>query len=344
MTDQKKTETPRKTRTIEEGDDGQRLDRWLQQTFPHLTYAFIQKAMRTGDIRLDGKKVEGKERLATGQEVRLPPAFLHAPVAGAPRPLTQAESDQAAQLLVYEDRALVALDKPHGLATQGGSKVFNHVDRLLQAYAGADAVRPKLVHRLDKDTSGIMVAARHREAAATLGHAFKHREVRKTYLALTLGVPRSYQDRINRPLLKTATPDGEKVVVDREGKDAVTLYSVLSFSGKEVALVALRPETGRMHQLRAHLAHIHAPILGDRKYGGMIREGRLAEAANERLWLHALYLHLPHPETGKELDLFSPVPERMAYWLEQWNMEVMGLTDTRRPMDPMESMETVLQV
>lgn len=329
---------------ITASDDGQRLDRWLQQKFDHLTYPFIQKAMRTGDIRLDGKKVEGKERLTEGQEVRLPPAFHHAPVAGEMRPLTTDEIRMAKDMVVYEDRTIIALNKPAGLATQGGTKTYRHVDRLLQAFANKDGERPKLVHRLDKDTSGIMVAAKTRQAAATLGHAFKYRNIEKTYLAITLGVPRSYNDIIRRPLLKMATPDGEKVVVDKEGKDAITVYSVLSFHGRDVALVGLRPQTGRMHQLRAHLAHINAPILGDKKYGGMIMAGPLAEAAQERMWLHALYLHLPHPDSEKIMDLCAPVPKNMNQWLELWNMAVMGLTDTKKPEDPMDSLETIMRV
>lgn len=323
--------------SIEQHDTGQRLDRWLQQKYPHITYPFIQKAMRTGDIRLDGKKVEGKERLELGQQLRLPPAFHHAPAPGVMRPLTEDEAKQAKWMTVYQDHDVIAINKPYGLATQGGTKTFHHVDRLLSAFTDAHGNRPKLVHRLDKDTSGIMIAARSREVAATLAESFKERAIDKTYLAITLGVPRTHRDVIKLPLLKTATPDGEKVVVDKaEGKPAVTVYDTLSFSGKEVALVGLRPETGRMHQLRAHLAHINCPILGDRKYGGMMLEGRLAEAAQERMWLHALCLHLPHPVTEKPLDLYAPVPKPMRDWLEKWHMAVPTVTDTETPVDPMD--------
>lgn len=330
------TETKNQLITLDAGDEGQRLDRWLQQKYTHITYPFIQKAIRKGDIRIDGKKVTGKERIGAGQQLRLPPAFHHAPDPDAFRPLSENEMQQAKWMVTYQDDDIIALNKPFGLATQGGTKTFRHVDRLLHAFTDVFGDRPKLVHRLDKDTSGIMIAAKTRKAAATLGGYFKQRAIDKTYLAITLGVPRTYQDTINRPLMKKMTDEGEKIVVDREGKPAVTVYRTLSFHGKEVALVALRPETGRMHQLRAHLAHINCPILGDRKYGGTIFEGRLAEASKERMWLHALYLHLPHPETEEQIDLFAPVPKEMRDWLDKWNMAVPTVTDTQTPVDPMD--------
>lgn len=276
--------------------------------------------------------------------MRLPPAFHHAPEPGEMRPLSEDELKMAKWMVTYQDDSIMALNKPHGLATQGGTKTFRHVDRLLNAFTDVFGDRPRLVHRLDKDTSGIMIAAKTRQAATYLGSAFKYRHIDKTYLALTLGVPRSYQDVINRPLKKTSTPDGEKVVVDQEGKDAVTVYSVLSFSGRDVALVGLRPQTGRMHQLRAHLAHIHCPILGDKKYGGIIDDGPLSQASHERLWLHALYLHVPHPETEKTMDLYAPVPKEMAQWIEKWNLIVPTVTDTKKPIDPMEEFTAITRV
>jgi len=321
---------------LDESDEGQRLDRWLQQKYPHITYPFIQKALRKGDIKLAGKKVTGKERLSAGQEIRLPPAFHHAPDPTAFRPLSENELNQAKWMVTFQDDYLIALNKPNGLATQGGTKTFKHVDRLLHAFTDAFGDRPKLVHRLDKDTSGIMIAAKTRQVASILGNSFKQREIDKTYLAITVGVPRSHRDTIDRPLMKKPTIDGEKVMVDREGKPAVTIYRVLSFHGTEMALVGLRPETGRMHQLRAHLAHIHTPILGDKKYGGQVMGGPLAEAAAERLWLHALYLHLPHPITEEPLDLYAPVPKEMQAWLDKWNMTVPTVTDTMTPIDPMD--------
>ena len=323
--------------TIDENDEGQRLDRWLQQKYPHVAYPFIQKALRTGDIRVDGKKVEGKERLELAQQIKLPPAFLHGDKPHA-RPLTQQETKQAKWLVTYEDDYMLALNKPHGLATQGGTKTFYHVDRLLGAFTNVFGDKPKLVHRLDKDTSGIMIAAKNRVIAARLGNAFKQRAIDKTYLAITIGVPRAHHDTISAPLIKMHGPEGDQVVVDRaEGKPAVTIYSVLSFSGHEIALVGLRPETGRMHQLRAHLAHINTPILGDKKYGGVITDGgQIAQASQERLWLHALYLHFPHPETEQQMDLFAPVPKEMRDWLDRWNMMVPDVTDTQKPIDPMD--------
>lgn len=326
---------------IDENDAGQRLDRWLQQKFPYVAYPFIQKSLRTGDVRINGKKVAGKERLESGDLLRLPPLFYHSDKPDPQRPLSEQELKQAKWMKTYEDDYLIAMNKPHGLATQGGSKTYQHVDRLLAAYTNVFGDRPKLVHRLDKDTSGILIAAKNRPTASKLGNMFKGREIDKTYLAITVGVPRSYNDTIKAPLLKKRTPEGDKIVVDRnEGKDAVTIYRVLAYHGTEIALVGLRPETGRMHQLRVHLAHIHTPILGDVKYGGVFDDGGLiADASQQRLWLHALYLHLPHPETGKPLDLYAPVPKEMKDLLDKLNMSVPDVTDTQTPVDPMDELK-----
>ncbi len=318
---------------ITESDAGQRLDRWLQQKYPGVGYPIIQKALRKGEIRLDGKRVEGKARLEEGMQLRLPPVLHHASVPIAERDLTPAEKKFVRSLVVYEDDAIIALNKPSGLATQGGSKTMRHVDRLLGAWRNKDGEKAKLVHRLDKDTSGILLVAKNRAAAASLGHMLKHRDVRKTYLAMTVDVPRAHEGEIKHALLKV---EGG-VIVDREnGKAASTLYKVLSYSGREVALVALRPETGRMHQLRVHMAHIHTPILGDVKYGGMAEHSFTETAAQERLWLHALCVHFTHPVTGKTMSLTAPVPLEMRAHLDEWNMAYPGVTDTNTPFDPMD--------
>ena len=319
--------------TVTEADAGQRLDRWLQQKFPGVGYPVIQKALRKGEIRIDGKRVEGKARLEEGMQLRLPPVLHHASVPIAERDLTPAEKKFAKSMVIYEDDSIIALNKPSGLATQGGSKTLRHVDRLLATWTNKFGEKPKLVHRLDKDTSGVLLVAKNRAAAAALGNMLKHRDVRKTYVAITDDVPKAHEGEIKHALLKTETG----VIVDREnGKAATTSYKVLSYSGRDVALVALRPESGRMHQLRVHLAHIHSPILGDEKYGGMAEDSFTEEAARERLWLHALCLHFTHPISGKQMDLVAPVPVEMRKWLDEWNMEYPGVTDTDRPFDPMD--------
>jgi 23S rRNA pseudouridine955/2504/2580 synthase len=319
--------------TIDAADDGQRLDRWLQNKFPSVPYALIQKALRTGDIRIDGKKADGAARLNSGAELRLPPALRYGDQPGTVRKLSSAEETQIRQMVLYEDDHIIALNKPSGLGTQGGTKTHQHIDRLLQAFATSEDDKPKLVHRLDKDTSGVLLVAKNRTMAERLGNMFKHREISKTYVALTLDVPRTREDTVKLPLLRTS----DRVIVDREeGKAAVTHYKTLSFSGRTVGFVALRPETGRMHQLRVHLSHIKSPILGDAKYGGLVDTGPVAEAAAERLWLHALALHFDHPVTGRQMSIFAPLPQRMRHWLDEWNMGMPDISDTNRPIDPME--------
>lgn len=319
--------------TIPDAADGQRLDRWLQAQYPGVPYAMIQKSLRNGDIRLDGKKAKGDARLAAGQMLRLPPVFKYNDMPTTERRLSKAEMQQARDMVLFEDQYMIVFNKPSGLATQGGTKHTRHLDYYLKAFEDKQGEKPKLVHRLDKDTSGVLVVARNRRVAARLGDIFKWREAKKTYLAITIDKPRAHEDTIKLPLNKI----GDKVVVDKvDGKDAVTDYRTIAFSDRDVALVAVRPETGRMHQIRVHLAHIKCPILGDEKYGGHVTDGMLAEASYERIWLHALALHFPHPVTNKPMSFYAPVPKNMRTWLEEWNIGVEGITDTKKPDDPME--------
>ncbi len=318
---------------ITESDDGQRLERWLKSKYPSVPYAMIQKSLRNGDIRADGKKVGGEFRLAAGMKLRLPPVFKYGATPLSERNLSKAETQAARDMVIYEDKDIIVLNKPSGVATQGGGKSSHHIDNLLKAFADKNGDKPKLVHRLDKDTSGVLVVARNRRVAERMGEIFKHREAKKTYLAITIDKPRTHEMTIRHPLNKV----GDRVVVDKEnGKDAVTDYRLIAFADRDAALLAVRPETGRMHQIRVHLAHIKCPILGDEKYGGHVADGMLAEASAERIWLHALALHFPHPVTGKPLSFFAPVPHPMRRHLEEWHMDVAGVTDTNKPLDPME--------
>jgi 23S rRNA pseudouridine955/2504/2580 synthase len=314
-------------------DDGQRLERWLKSKYPNVPYAMIQKSLRNGDIRVDGKKAQADFRLAGGMKLRLPPVFKYNDVPVGERKLSKAEMQQARDMVIYEDKDIIVLNKPSGLATQGGGKNTRHIDYMLKAFEDKEGEKPKLVHRLDKDTSGVLVVARNRRVAQRMGDIFKYREAKKTYLAITIDKPRTHEDTIRLRLTKAE----DRVVVDKkDGKDAVTDYRLISFSDRNAALIALRPETGRMHQIRVHLAHIKCPILGDEKYGGHVEEGMLAEASAERIWLHALALYFPHPITGKPMEFFAPVPHPMRRHLEDWHMEVEGVTDTAKPLDPME--------
>lgn len=333
------TPTKRDALTVPESADGQRLDRWLKKALPDIPYVMIQKAMRKGEIRLDGKRVKGEEKIAVGQSVRVPP-FAHVqPSTGVERyerPLSEAERRRARDMMMFEDKDILVLNKPAGLATQGGSKTREHLDRLLEAFASDKGDKPKLVHRLDKDTSGVVVVARNRAAAETLGHAFKERAVDKTYLAITLGVPHSHYGSIKAPLVKKGGVNGDKVVVDLdEGKFAQTDYQTLAYNDG-VALVACRPLSGRMHQIRVHLAHLGNPILGDAKYGGGVRnkaQFHYLLPFGDHLWLHALSLDIPHPKTNKRKRFSAPVPADMQKALESLGLHVPEVTDTKKPYD-----------
>lgn len=317
--------------------DGQRLDRWLKKALPEIPYVMIQKAMRKGEIRLDGKRVKGDEKIAAGQAVRVPPFGHVQPTTGADKyekPLTESELRLAKQIKIFDDADILVLNKPAGLATQGGSKTLEHLDRLLAAYAKDNADKPKLVHRLDKETSGLVIVAKNRSAAEYLGHAFKQREVDKTYLAITLGVPHSHHGTIRAPLVKKGSLNGDKVVVDKdEGKPAQTDYRVIAYHD-DVALIACRPLTGRMHQIRVHLAHLGTPILGDGKYGGGVRNKaqfhHLLHYA-DHLWLHAMHLTVPHPKTHKRRNFTAPVPQQMQHALTDLGLHVPEVTDTAKP-------------
>ncbi len=286
-----------------------RLDRWFHRRFPGLHHVQIQKLLRSGQIRVDGARAKADQRLGAGQLVRVPPP-AHAAREPAPRPaVSPVRPDKAAELrrrVLYRDAAIVAIDKPAGLAVQGGTSKTMHLDAMLDALRFGASERPRLVHRLDQDTSGVLVLARTAQAARELGRAFKSRAVAKLYWAVVVGVPRPAEGRIEAPLAKRPGRAGERVAVDLdEGKPAVTEYRVLDAAAKRAALVELEPLTGRTHQLRAHMAALGTPILGDGKYGG--RAAFLAgDGLAKRLHLHARSITLPGGRT-----ITAPLPEHL---------------------------------
>ncbi|MBI4182540.1 MAG: RluA family pseudouridine synthase [Proteobacteria bacterium] len=301
------------------GEAGLRLDRWLRRRFPGLTQGRIEKLLRTGQIRLEGGRARAGARLEAGQSVRLPPRLpeeegARPPPAPAAKPASRAEAEALRRLVLYRDDDLIAIDKPAGLAVQGGPRTGRHLDAMLDALRFGSAERPRLVHRLDRDTSGVLVLARSGAAAARLAALFRRRETVKTYLAVVVGVPRPRQGRIEIPLAKAAAPGGTRETVraadgeeGEEGRRAVTLYRVLDAAGRRAALVELKPLTGRTHQLRAHMAAIGTPILGDGKYGG---RGAFLPGLAGRLHLHALAIELPR-QGGRPLRLEAPVPRHL---------------------------------
>ena len=288
-----------------------RLDRWFKRHYPHVTHGQLEKLLRTGQVRLDGKRVKANARLAPGQKMRVPPMIdsIKAPSAIA----NPAVKKQLSQWVLFEDADVLILNKPPGLAVQGGTGQTRHLDAMLDAWRDKNGDRPKLVHRLDRDTSGVLVLAKTTFAATALAAAFRARDTRKVYWAVTIGAPKPQQGRIDLAVKKV----GEIMVGaednDPEAKDAATLYAVLEPAGKQAALVALWPLTGRTHQLRVHLQAIGTPILGDPVYKPAIRVDGSVEAnwpkgeLYDGLHLHARRLTIPHPRGGT-IDAVAPVP------------------------------------
>lgn len=267
-------------------DDGMRLNRWFLKYYPTLTLGRLQKLLRTKQIKIDGKKAEASLKLVTGQEVRVPPMddpdILEVKNFG----VSKKDAEFIISLVIYKDKDILILNKPSGLAVQGGTNTTRHIDGMLDALEFELEERPRLVHRIDKDTSGILLLARNRKMAEVLTEAFREHSLPKTYLALSLGCPKKSSGEIKAPLEKV----GEKVSIIDGGKEAITTYKVLDNSGDKFALIEACPLTGRTHQIRAHLEYIGAPILGDDKYFGAARQ-RFSQLS-DKLHLHAYKIDL----------------------------------------------------
>lgn len=293
-----------------------RLDRWFKQRFPGIGHARLQKLVRTGQIRVDGARAKAGTRLAPGQKVRIPPLGpLPAAKPARARPaVSKADARDLMARVLHRDDEVIVLDKPAGLAVQGGSGIRRHIDAMLDALRFGAADRPRLVHRLDKDTSGVLVIARNAAAARKLTAGFRSKKARKLYWAVVAGVPIKEEGTINLALAKTPGPGGEKVTAGGKGgkgapKRALTRYRIIDRAGRKAAWVAFEPETGRTHQLRVHAASLGTPILGDGKYGG--KEAFLkGEDIASRLHLHARAIRIPHP-AGGILKVSAPLPDHM---------------------------------
>lgn len=290
---------------------GVRLDRWFRRHFPAVTHGQLEKLLRTGQVRLDGKRIKANARLEAGQKMRVPPMIDQIkPVAAASDP---AVKKQLKQWVLFEDADVLILNKPPGLAVQGGTGQTRHLDAMLDAWRDAQGDRPKLVHRLDRDTSGVLVLAKTAFAATRLAAAFRARDTRKLYWAVTIGAPKPQQGRIDLPLKRAGALMVGADAGDPEARDAATLYAMLEPAGKQAALVALWPLTGRTHQLRAHLQAIGTPILGDPLYIPAPRtDGSTAASWPDGelyngLHLHARRLMIPHPRGGT-IDACAPIP------------------------------------
>lgn len=317
-----------RVRAVSDDEAGLRLDRWFQRHFPDLSHGALQKLLRTGQVRIDGKRAEGKDRVEPGQAIRLPPGVSTSP---PPRPraapvVSDRDAAEIQRMVIHRDDQVIVLNKPPGLAVQGGSGTEKHIDGMLDALKFGYEDRPRLVHRLDKDTSGLLLIARTGQAAKRLAESFRDRETEKLYWAIVVGVPPRKEGTIDLPLAKRpGARDRELMQVDHDaGQKALTHYREIDRAGRRAALLALWPRTGRTHQLRVHCAAIGCPILGDRKYGG--EEALLAAVADaRRLHLHARRLALPHPSGKGELKAEAEPPPHFRRTVEALGFSTDGV-------------------
>lgn len=317
-------------------DDGTpRIDRWLRRRYPHLSQGQIEKLIRTGQVRVDGARVKASDRVSPGQSVRIPP-LPDAVERPAPGSISKKDEDFVRSLVIHRDEDVIVLNKPAGLAVQGGAKTTRHLDALLDGLKFGAEKKPKLVHRLDRDTSGVLVLARHPRAAAALGDAFRDRDTMKVYWAIVAGSPRPKAGEIRGWMRKAPGPrdaDREmmvKAVQTQEGAvHAITQYAVLSEAAQSAAWMALRPVTGRTHQLRFHMAEIGHGIAGDPKYKS---DRPMPNELGGALQLHARAIRVPHP-SGGELNVKAPPPSHMRAAFDKLGFDER---DARDPFEPFE--------
>jgi 23S rRNA pseudouridine955/2504/2580 synthase len=316
------------TVTVTPDENGMRVDRFFEARFPGLSFSHIQRVVRKGEVRVNGKRTETKARLEAGQQIRIPPLQLAAPRVREDSPQVLKDREYLRSITLAEDDDVLVLNKPMGLAVQGGSGTTRHVDGLLEALRGPgkDAQKPRLVHRLDKDTAGCLLIAKTRFAAAALAKTFRTRSARKIYWALVAGVPKPRQGRISTYLAKQEMEEDSFMRVaqhgERDAVHAVTYYAVVETSAQKLAWVSLKPVTGRTHQLRAHMAHIGNPIVGDPKYFN-IENWELPGGIQNKLHLLARRIVVPHPRGGT-IDVSAPLPPHMQ---QSWNL--LGLDAER---------------
>lgn len=342
-----------KTLTVSEDEGEQRLDKWFKRRFPQLTQGHVEKMCRTGQIRVDGARAKAADRVVPGQTIRVPPLpDTEAPSRPAEGRISAADTKMIQNAVLWKDEHIIILNKPPGLPSQGGSgQGDRHVDGLAEALKFGYKEKPKLVHRLDKDTSGLLMLARTDRVARALSEALRHRNTRKIYWALVAGVPHPRQGSIKYGLMKApggGRGEGEKMMCVHpakmadypDAKRAHTDYFTLWFLGTRMSWMALEPVTGRTHQLRAHLAELGHPIIGDGKYGGSAQEnmgdGWGAQAGGDmskKMHLHARSLSVQHPITKEMMTFTAPLPEHMArtWKLLDWN-------ETDVPADPFASL------
>ncbi len=318
---------------VDADEDDTRLDRWLKRKFHGLSQIQIEKALRKGEIRVDGARAKSNTRVKAGQTVRVPPmAPPPGEADGEEKPRVRVKSsdaDMMRSLVIYEDDEVIALNKPAGIAVQGGTGTTRHIDALSRALVADTAEKPRLVHRLDRDTSGVLILAKTVGSANRLGALFRSRELDKIYWAVTLGVPHPTSGDIRSYMIKSTGPgdDKEKMRLSTQGEKgsvhALTLYSVVQNAGRKAAWVALKPETGRTHQLRFHMAEIGCAIVGDRKY---TCDREVPQGLADGLHLHARALRLPNPG-GPPIEIVAELPPHMEKTFEVLGFETSTVDD-----------------
>jgi 23S rRNA pseudouridine955/2504/2580 synthase len=313
-------------------DDGIRLDRWFRRHFPDIGHGQLEKLLRKGEVRVNGKRAKSNTRIESGQDIRVPPVKLDM------RPkskkiktdnITDQDVEMLRQSIIHKDDHIIAINKPAGLAVQGGSGTSKHVDAMLNGLQFEMKERPKLIHRLDKDTSGVLLLARTSKAASLLTKAFKTKDVHKIYWAAVVGIPKIKYGKIDISLEKHTGKFGEKVVADKNGKRALTYYRTVDNASNKATWLAMMPETGRTHQLRVHCSELGTPILGDGKYGGVEAFLEGADGIEKKLHLHAKAIKFPHPDGG----FFQVVSDLAPHMKKTW--KYLGF-DEKLVVDPFE--------
>ena len=310
---------------VTEDEDGQRLDRFLQKHLKGVPFGLLQKLMRKGQIRVDSKRVKAATRLENGQKVRIPPLEEREPQER--KKISDKDAALIKSIVLYDDGDIIALNKPAGLATQGGTNIKRHLDGMLDVLVNKDGVRPRLVHRLDKDTSGILLLARSADVARKMGKIFQGRDIRKIYWALTVPAPEINSGEIRAPIIKAGGMGQEKMVIDVEnGQNATTLFDIVERAHKQLAFVAFWPLTGRTHQIRVHAAHMGCPIVGDGKYGG--QEAMVDGIEHvRRVHLHARSVRFKHPKTNKQIEITAPLADDLQKSWKNFGFDVNSKAD-----------------
>ena len=318
-------------RNVHNNEDGWRVDKWFKIHFPGLTYSRFSKILRKGDVRVDGKRTKANFRLAAGMEIRLPP--LGKDETSESNPVNRdiiikpADITFMREMVIYQDDSVIVLNKLPGLAVQGGTKTLRHIDGLLNCLRGDHDEKPKLVHRLDKDTSGILVIARTSAAARSLTASFRARTTQKIYWALVMGKPNQQDGTVRAPLDKESHRGGEKMMVSDKGKHAETDFAVMDSASDTVTWMAFKPITGRTHQIRVHATLLETPIVGDGKYGA--KAAFLDGTISKKLHLHARTLEIEHPDGGI-LSVKADLPRHMK---DSWDMFGFDYNDNSNPFE-----------